>query len=243
MRRILLVILLLGISACCVVHAQKIIQGHIYGGLNRNSPVDSMRISTSSGSITYTDIHGIYMIKASEQNDTMFVSYQGRDIIHYPVSFISTPEKFDVYLNNPAFYDTTYYHELPQVQVQNRSFRKDSLMKREMYANVFDYTKPKFNPFSPVTSVANLFNKGYIHRQERYRKFAEGSEQYNYVDSRWTKSIVAKFTGIEDDSVLADFMQQYEPPYSKMKDMNELELYKYISDSFNAYQAKNPMKK
>lgn len=234
MRRIVLFIVIWSISACCV-HAQKVIQGHIYGGLNRNSPVDSMKVYTSSGNVTYTDIHGIYIIRTNEQNDTLFVSFQGRQIIHYPVSFITNPDKFDVYLNNPGFYDTTYYHELPQVQVQTKNYQKDSLMNRYMYSRVFDYTKPKFNPFSPVTSVVNLFNKSYIKRQARYRKFAESNEQYGYVDSRWTRSLVGKITGIQDDSLLAKFMLKYEPSYTKIKLMNELELDQYILDSYKEF--------
>lgn len=242
MKNTFLFIFLFVASIGCI-HAQVVIQGHIYGGMNRNSPVDSMKISTSSGNITYTDIQGIYMIKANEQNDTLFVSYQGRNIIHYPISFITNHEKFDIYLNNPGFYDTTYYNELPQVQVQTKNYQKDSLMNRYMYSNVFDYSKPKFNPFSPVTSVVNLFNRGYIKRQARYRKFAESNEQYGYVNSRWTRSLTGRITGIQDDSVLTIFMNQYEPSFSKIKLMNELELGQYILDSYKDFIKKEEGKK
>ncbi|MDE1191672.1 MAG: hypothetical protein PW786_05995 [Arachidicoccus sp.] len=224
------------------LYAQKVIQGHIYGGMNRNSPVDSMKIYTSSGNVSYTDVHGLYMISAKE-NDTLFVSFQNREVIHYPVSFITTPDKFDVYLNNPGFYDSTYFNELPQVQVQTRSYTKDSLMNRYMYSKVFDYTKPKFNPFSPVTSVVNLFNRGYIKRQARYRKFAETNEQFGYVDSRWTTSAVGRITGIQDDSLLAKFMNKYEPPFSKINAMNELELDQYILDKYNEFKKEEENKK
>lgn len=218
---------------CC---AQRVIRGHIYGGLNQTSPVDSMQVRTSSGNITYTDIHGLYAIDAKPTNDTIFISFKGREIIHYPISFITTPDKFDVYLQNPGFYDPSYADELPEVRVMTRNYHKDSLANRQMYANVFDYTKPKFNPFSPVTSVYNLFDKKNIKRQERYRQFAKDNEQSGYVDSRFTRSYVSKIANIKDDDELSDFMKEYRPTFQDLVNMNELELGQYIIDSYKEYK-------
>lgn len=213
-----------------------VVQGHVYGGVNKNAPVDSMCVSTTSGKVTYTDKRGFYMIIAKSENDTLSISYQKRDIIRYPVRLITTPSKFDVYLNNPAFYDTTYARELPQVQVLSRNYQQDSLSNRETFSNVFDYTKPKFNPLSPITSVTNLFNKPYIHRQERYRKFAEFNEQSGYVKSRFTRSLVAKYSGIKNDDELTKFMKEYEPSYAVLSGMNDLELAQYILDSYKKFK-------
>jgi hypothetical protein len=216
--------------------AQIVVQGHIYGGVNKNSPVDSMRISTASGKVTYTDKRGFYIIIAEQENDTLRISYQKRDIIRYPVKLITTPSKFDVYLNNPAFYDTSYARELPQVQVLSRKYQEDSLYNRDVYSKVFDYTKPRFNPFSPITSTVNLFRKPYIHRQQRYRKFAEFNEQSGYVQSRFTRSLVAKYSGIKDDDELTKFMKEYEPSYAALSGMNDLELAQYIIDSYKKFK-------
>ncbi|ANI88569.1 hypothetical protein A9P82_04220 [Arachidicoccus ginsenosidimutans] len=230
---------------CCIacgIRAQVVVHGHVYGGVNKNSPIDSIQVSTSSGNVTYTDIHGIYMIAAKQANDTLHISFQGREIIRYPVSFITNTDKFDIYLNNPGFYDSTYANELPQVQVRARNYHNDSLLNREKYAGVFDYTKPKFNPMSPITSVVNLFNKPYQHRQQRYRKFAETSEKAGYVNSRWTRSLVAKYTGIQDDDELTKFMKAYEPTYDTLVIMNELDLDQYIVDSYKKYKEKQEKK-
>lgn len=235
----LLSFVVFGLSYCC---AQRVITGHIYGGLNQTSPVDSMQVRTSSGNITYTDIHGLYTIEAKPINDTIFISFKGREIIHYPVSFISTPNKFDVYLQNPGFYDPSYADELPEVSVITRNFHKDSLYNREMYADVFNYKKPKFNPFSPVTSVYNLFDKQNIKRQERYRQFAQDNEQSGYVDSRFTRSYVSKIANIKDDEELTDFMKKYRPSFETLVNMNELELGQYIIDSYREYKKQQAAK-
>jgi hypothetical protein len=136
----------------------------------------------------------------------------------------------------PVFYDPSYADELPEVRVMTRNYHKDSLANRQMYANVFDYTKPKFNPFSPVTSVYNLFDKKNIKRQERYRQFAKDNEQSGYVDSRFTRSYVSKIANIKDDDELSDFMKEYRPTFQDLVNMNELELGQYIIDSYKEYK-------
>ena len=224
---------------CCAgicAQAQIVVQGHVYGGVNKNSPVDSMRVSTTSGKITYSDKHGFYMIVAQSENDTLSISYQKRDIIRYPIKMITTPNRFDVYLNNPAFYDTTYARELPQVQIISRNYQQDSLLNREVYSNVFDYSKPRFDPFSPISSTVNLFRKPYIRRQQRYRKFAEFNEQSGYVQSRFTRSLAARYSGIKNDDELTKFMKEYEPSYATLSGTNELELAQYIIDSYKKFK-------
>lgn len=212
------------------------IRGHVFGAMTSTSPVDSIQLRTFSGQVTYSEKDGSYQISAEPTGDTLFVSYKGRDIMHYPVSLITTPEKFDIYLQNPGFYDDSYANQLEDVQVNTRNYHTDSLSNRQMYADVFNYKKPKFNPFSPVTSMVNLFSQGYLNRQKRYREFAISNEQEGYVDSRFTRSYVAKITGIQDDEILREFMNKYRPTYQQMQGMVELTLGQYILDSYAKFK-------
>lgn len=237
--------LLITLLSVTTVHAQKVIRGHVFGARTATSPVDSIQINTSSGNITFSDNSGYYQINAENDNDTLFVSYKGRDIMHYPASMITHPEKFDIYLQNPAFYDDSYANELEDVKVMTRNYHTDSLANRQMYGNIFNYAKPKFNPFSPVTSTINLFNQKYLNRQKRFREFAIDNEQEGYVDSRFTRSYVGSITGIQDDEELSAFMKEYRPSYTQLKGMVEIALGQYILDAYQKFKqekAKAPKK-
>lgn len=223
----------LGVSG---LQAQRLIRGHVYGAKTSTSPVDSIQLRTYSGQVAYSQKDGSYQISGEPTGDTLFVSYKGRDIMHYPISLISTPEKFDIYLQNPAFYDNSYSNQLEDVQVTTRNYSTDSLYNRRMYADVYNYEKPKFNPFSPITSVINVFSQGYLNRQKRYREFAISNEKEGYVDSRFTRSYVAKVTGIQDDDELRAFMKKYRPSYEQMKSMVELSLGQYILDCYAKFK-------
>lgn len=223
--------------------AQRLIRGHVYGARTTTSPVDSMRISTSRGLVTFSDATGYYQISSTTPNkDTLFISYKGRQIMQYPISLITTPEKFDIYLQNPGFYDDSYANELEDVRVNSRNYHTDSLEKRRLYGDIFNYSKPKFNPFHPVTSVINVFRQPYLNRQKRYQEFAITSEQEGYVDSRFTVSLVASITGMEDDELIREFMKKYRPSFQQMKSMVDLTLGQYIVDCYKKFKIEKGLK-
>ena len=223
--------------------AQRLIRGHVYGASTSKSPVDSMRINTYRGQVTFSDKEGFYQISSSDpQNDTLYVSYKGREVMRYPIGRITTPEKFDIYLQNPAFYDDSYYNELEEVHVRSRNYHTDSLENRRLYADIFNYRKPKFNPFHPVTSAINLFRQPYLNRQKRYQQFALTSEQEGYVNSRYTVALVASITGMEDDDLIREFMKKYRPSYEEMKGMVDLTLGQYIVDNYKKFKIEKGIK-
>lgn len=225
------------------VDAQRLIRGHVYGARTTTSPVDSMLITTARGQATYSDQSGYFQISSSDPNhDTLYVSYKGREVMRYPIGLISTPEKFDIYLQNPGFYDDSYYNELEDVRINARNYHTDSLEKRRLYGDIFDYTKPKFNPFHPVTSVINVFRQPYLNRQKRYQQFAVTSEQEGYVSSRFTTTLVADLTGMQDDDLIREFMKKYRPTFSQMKGMVDLTLGQYIIDCYKKFKIEKGIK-
>jgi len=223
--------------------AQRLIRGHVYGARTSSSPVDSMRISTARGLVTFSDATGYYQISSSTPDkDTLYVSYKGRQIMQYPIGLISSPEKFDIYLQNPGFYDDSYFNELEEVKINARNYHTDSLEKRRIYGDIFDYTKPKFNPFHPVTSVVNVFRQPYLNRQKRYQEFAVSSEQEGYVNSRFTTTLVANLTGMQDDDLIREFMKKYRPSFSQMKGMVDISLGQYILDCYKVFKKDKGLK-
>ena len=242
LTRLLCVGILL-ISCLTTLSAQRLIRGHVYGARTSSSPVDSMRIHTYRGQVTYSDGAGFYQISSSDpEKDTLYVSYKGREVMRYPISRITTPEKFDIYLQNPAFYDDSYFNELEEVHVRSRNYHTDSLENRRLYADIFDYKKPKFNPFHPVTSAVNIFRQPYLNRQKRYQEFAVSSEQEGYVNSRYTVALVASLTGMQDDDLIREFMKKYRPSYEEMKGMVDLTLGQYIVDNYKKFKLEKGLK-
>ena len=236
LKRIICVLILISIGIVGA-KAQRLIRGHVYGARTTTDPVDSMQISTYRGVVTFSDATGFYQISSENPNkDTLYVSYKGRRIMAYPISMITTPEKFDIYLQNPAFYDDSYFNQLEDVKVNARNYHTDSLEKRRIYGDIFDYTKPKFSPLHPVSSAINVFRQPYLNRQKRYQEFAVSSEQDGYIDSRFTPTLVASLTGIEDDVELHTFMKKYRPSYDQLKGMVDLSLGQYIIDCYKVFK-------
>jgi len=224
--------------------AQRLIRGHVYGARTTTSPVDSMQLRTYRGQVTFSDKEGYFQISSSNPaNDTLYVSYKGRFIMAYPIGKITTPEKFDIYLQNPAFYDNSYYNELEDVQVHARNYHTDSLEKRRLYGDIFNYSKPKFNPFHPITSAINVFRQPYLNRQKRYQQFAVSSEKDGYIDSRFTPTLVANLTGMEDDEQIRVFMKKYRPSFEQLKGMVDLSLGQYILDCYKVFKLQQPAQK
>lgn len=236
---VLILIFIIGGTA----DAQRLIRGHVYGARTSASPVDSMQISTYRGQVTFSDASGYYQISSTDPNkDTLYVSYKGRQVMQYPIGMITSPEKFDIYLQNPAFYDDSYANKLEDVRINARNYHTDSLDKRRLYEDIFNYTKPKFNPFHPVTSMVNVFRQPYLNRQKRYQQFAVMSEKEGYVDSRFTVSLVASITGMQDDELIREFMKKYRPTYAEMKSMVDLSLGQYIVDCYKKFKIEKQLK-
>ena len=242
LNRLLYVCILL-ISCIATVGAQRLIRGHVYGARTSSSPVDSMRIHTYRGQATFSDQSGFYQISSSDpQNDTLYVSFKGREVMRYPISHITTPEKFDIYLQNPGFYDNSYFNELEEVHVRSRNYHTDSLENRRLYEDIFNYRKPKFNPMHPITSAINIFRQPYLNRQKRYQQFAITSEQEGYVNSRYTVALVASLTGMQDDDLIREFMKKYRPTYEQMKGMVDLTLGQFIVDNYKKFKIEKGLK-
>lgn len=228
------------------IRAQRTIHGHVYAGQNSGSPADSVKLLTASGDTAFTNTSGCYTIKTNEQKDTLYISYKGKEFYHFIVTN-ATPDKFDVYLNNPSYFNDENAHELKQVEVHTRNYHEDSLLTRQKYNGIFTYERPKFRygkewiltPLGggmDIDALIRVLQFQEKHKQSRYKRFALQSEDQLYIDSRFTRSLAGRITHLDDDNELFAFMEWCRPTAPQLRMMNDLELSQYVSDEFKDYQ-------
>ncbi|ANI89344.1 hypothetical protein A9P82_08585 [Arachidicoccus ginsenosidimutans] len=227
------------------IHAQTI-RGHVYGSANKEHPLKNVKLVTSSGNTAYTNADGAYTINMNKENDTLFVFHEDKEMIRFPVNYVTATDKFDIYLDNPNFADSSVAHELPEVKLHARNYHEDSLQTREKYNDIFTYEKPKFRygkewiltPLGGAVNIDALIRLAQINRTKqkwRNKQFALQSEEELYVNSRFTRSLVGSITHLDDDKELAVFMNYAKPTAMQLRIMNDLALNQFIVDQFKEY--------
>jgi hypothetical protein len=87
---------------------------------------------------------------------------------------------------------------------------------------------------SPVSGIYQLFAKG-PKDARRFQKYARNELEYNAVNARYTKNLVKKTTGLDDDGA-QKFMETYTPSYEDIKSWNDYQVIMYIKRSYQHYQ-------
>jgi len=205
-------------------------------------PLDAVTIQTTSGHHTISDSLGRYIISVN-RNDSVWFSYLNKQTMKYVVDTITHPQNFDIAL----YVDARW---LPEVRVQTRDYKLDSIENRQTYAKAFNYRKPGLrfsqNPTTSnyvpgsVTAALDLDEIINAFRFKRNRQLAAfqqrliQDEQDKYIDHRYTKYLGKKLTGL-DGKELDDFMNFYRPSYEQVLLMNDLELGYYIEQCYKNY--------
>lgn len=126
-------------------------------------------------------------------------------------------------------------------------YQKDSLEKREIYGKKVDYrpAKPQLpklkeleagKPFVIKAPISGFIEK----RQKRYKRLKAFQERYaatetqNFIDSRYSDSLVATLTPLKDDS-LAIFMRTYPMPYAFARAASDLEIKMWIRHNYREW--------
>ena len=205
-------------------------------------PLDAVTIQTTSGHHAISDSTGKYSISVN-RNDSIWFSYLNKQTMKYVVDTITHPQNFDIAL----YVDARW---LPEVRVQTRDYKLDSIENRQTYAKAFNYRKPGLrfsqNPTTSnyvpgsVTAALDLDEIINAFRFKRNRQLAAfqqrliQDEQDKYIDHRYTKYLGKKLTGL-DGKELDDFMNFYRPSYEQVLLMNDLELGYYIEQCYKNY--------
>ncbi|MEP6685114.1 MAG: hypothetical protein ABJA35_17705 [Parafilimonas sp.] len=224
-----------------IVYSQSTISGTVSDYFSKR-PLDAVTVQTTSGTYTISDSLGRYSIYV-QKKDSVWFSYLNKQTMKYPVDTISHPQSFDIAL----YVDVRW---LPEVKVQTRNYKLDSLENRQTYAKAFNYRKPGLR-FSQQPSESNyvpgsvtagldldeIINSFRFKRNRQMLAFQQRlvqDEQDKYIDHRYTKYLAKKLTNL-DGKELDDFMAFYRPNYYEVQSMNDLELGYYIEQCYKNY--------
>ncbi|SFQ12439.1 peptidase associated/transthyretin-like domain-containing protein [Parafilimonas terrae] len=224
------------------VRSQVVISGTVSDYYSK-APLTAVTIQTVQGRHTISDSLGHYSIYVG-RNDSVWFSYLNKQTQKYPSDTITHPQNFDIAL----YVDAKW---LPEVKVQTRDYRFDSVTNREAYVKAFNYRKPgiRFSQSSPsaqsyvpgsVTAALDLdeiINAFRFRRNKQMLSFQQRllqDEQDKYIDHRYTKYLVKRLTKL-DSTELNSFMDFYRPSYEELQLMNDLELGYYIEQCYKNY--------
>jgi len=221
--------------------SQSIISGTVSDYFSKQ-PLNAVTIQTSSGRYAISDSLGRYAINVTAK-DSVWFSYLNKKTMKYAVDTILHPLNFDIAL----YVDVRW---LPEVRVQTKDYKLDSLQNRQVYAKAFNYKKPglRFSQSTTAQSyvpgsvtagldldeIINAFrfkrNRNMLAFQNRLLQ----DEQDKYIDHRYSKYLVKKLTNLSGDE-LDKFMNFYRPSYEETLAMNDLELGYYIEKCYENY--------
>ena len=229
-------ILLFIFSLCpCLLIAQKItIQGKVIDN-KFQLPLSKVLVETNAHNFVITDSLGLYSIETNSQ-DSIYFTYYGKSTLKFPVAKM-TNNTLDIMLHVNAYL-------LTEIKLRPTSYRLDSLQNREEYKKLFDYKKPSLQYLKTSSAIPGelgfaldldqiieSFQFKKIRNMEKLRDRLIEQEQEKYIKNRFTKRLVFKITKLKSPN-LEIFMREYEPSFSVLKSMNDLELAAYIQRKF-----------
>ncbi len=229
------------------------------GDSANHTPRAGVLVKTTAGARTFSNDSGRYNINMG-QSDTLEFYYKGNLVSAYPFTYLTSFSRFDIYIDNNTGF-ANGIHDLGTVRVHSQS-SKDSLHDRDMYGDIFNYKKPKVSmgnnkwkenatvmgekmPLNTTDNKASLLELGSLANALNFKKkrqakvnqrFALNNEQGNYIQRTFTKSLIAKYSNMQEDDSLNYFIEHYAPPYNELKYMNELDLGKYIIDNARKFR-------
>jgi len=228
LNRRLLVALLLLTARTAVGQVQ--IMGTIYDESQRFA-MSGVSVLGTSGIGTMTDSVGHYSIRLPS-GDSIYFSYLGKTTVRFPVKDLAPGQPFNMAL-------AISVDSLPAAFVRGKNYLLDSLATRKEYAKVFDYHSQYVNGMKTEKrggmgiglNLDMFFNGKENRRMEAFQKRLIEDEHDNYVDHKFSRSIVRKVTGLEPPA-LDTFMVQYRPTYEFVQSCCETdyEFYRYIQD-------------
>ena len=211
-----------------------VVKGTVYDSTGTR-PVPYVSVITNSGNGTITDVYGNYKIQM-QTNDSLWFSYLDKPTHKYAYTDIRTPHSFNISIK-------MYIHNLPEVKIAPRNYRKDSIENREVYAKIFDFSKPGISVVSTdggvglgLTELINIFRFNRTKRMLSFQRRLVRQEEDKYIEHRFYKGLVRRLTGIDEDSTLHDFMTRYKPSYLFITQASEYDLFQYIVKSYTRYK-------
>ncbi len=226
------------LAAFTGAQGQLAISGTVYD-ISKKNPVEAVSVLTTSGRGTITDSVGRYSIVVNE-SDSIYFSFLNKPTPKFAVTNIQTPDNFDISILVKST-------ELPNVTVKQKNYKLDSMENRNTYAKVFNFKKPglsttmnppagSFGVGLDLEELISIFQFRKNRRTLAFQKRLLQQEQENYVDHRYSKSLVRKLTGLTGPK-LDSFMLAFRPTYEITLLLNDLEFGHMIQLAYQKYKS------
>lgn len=216
------------------MQAQVTVKGTVFDS-SGVYPIQFVSVLSSGGGGAVTDVNGEYSIRLNE-NDSIWFSYLSKPTKKFAVKDIKTPYAFNISVQ-------TYIPILPEAWVRSRNYRQDSLQNRMDYAKIFEFQKPGLSvTMSNGTAgigLEDLINSFRFKRNRRTLAFQDrliDQEQEGFIKYRFSKLLVRRITGEDNDSVLNRFMLMYQPSYLFTSRADDYTFHKYVKDSWERFK-------
>jgi hypothetical protein len=216
--------------------AQYKVKGHVLDS-SRTYPIERVTVMSTGGAMSMTDSMGAYAINVAER-DSIWFSYLGKPTPKYPVLKMTDITQFDIALHLKP-------DVMREVKIKTRNYKEDSAQNRRDYAKAFNFRRPSLSTMTSVTSsgvgfdiqeIIRLFQFRKNKSMERFRQRLEQEERDKFIDHRFTRLLVKRLTGVEDEKELTAFMQKYRPTYEFTAGTSDYEFQYFIKIAYQEYK-------
>lgn len=236
MKRFSLILLILTATALAGVQAQITVKGTVFDS-SGTYPVQGVSVLSTNGTGTSTDANGDYSIRASE-TDSIWFSYLNKPTRKFLVRSIKTPYAFNISLQ-------TFITLLPGVKARVKDYKRDSIQNRQDYAKYFNYEKPGLKVSSlsdgsvgfDLNEIINSFRFGRNKRLSMFQNRLITQEQEAFIKHRFSKALIRRITGADNDSTISEFIIYYQPSFLFTSTATDYSFHKYIKDSYERFTA------
>lgn len=225
------------------LRAQLIVKGTVFD-VSKINYVENVRVVGTNGMFAVTDSMGRYSIWVGDKDSLVFY-YNNKPTQQFPVANIQDLLHFDISIHLPI---KGKYSTLKEVKVFSSTYREDSLENRRLYADIYNYQRPRFSSSLGADGMAGLdldelINLFRFRRNKQLRAFQlrlENEEQEKYVDYRFSKIFVKRITGLQSP-LLDTFVKWYRPNYEFTRNSSEIEFNEYILEAKYQFEKLIPL--
>jgi hypothetical protein len=203
--------------------------------------VPSVKVTSTSGAITYTDSVGHYNILVNPTDSIAFF-YRNKSTTWFPVADMRYTKTFDIALQIRL---ESRYQTLQEIVVIGKSYRQDSIENREKYKRIFngstgglkltETTTYGGTPGLDPNEIINMFRFRRNRSLKAFQKRLLDEEAEKFVSNRFNKPLVKRISGFQG-AILDSFMEQWRPDYDFTVTATEYQFHEYILEASKLYR-------
>lgn len=218
-----------------VANGQSLLSGRVYDR-EKAKPLEYAQIWNKTKS---------YQISSDKDGNYRIYATAGDTILFSALGFETQKLIIDKSLNfyNKNIYMQTRAFSLPEVMVSGKkSFKADSLERREDYARVYNYKDKTTGNligtaiFHPLSFIEYLYSGKKRENTRKFQKRLFDYEQQKFIDNYYNPDVVGRIAKITDEKELEAFLKFSRPDYAFLKSANQYDLYYYITSSYKKFK-------